>query len=237
MDRIITLEDCGLISLTEISLVYRCCLKYDIKTINEFINLYDSGKIKFNTKISMEEISGFVEMIKYKFFDEDLKIDDILLMKFSLNNNLNKKDYCMYDIYSDKYSNPLRRLGLTYEEVTCIRFYVEKSKYVEDLINVFIKYRKDDRGIRLERKHRHKIFLEKIDLIIKYYYKNHSISDTRDINNQKLRLLLLKYKLYLSMERIMKKEMIKLRNCLNEEYISFDEKNIDKFLKKIKYDE
>ena len=232
MDKI-GVEECGLMHINENYVIYRFCLNNNIRTINELIELYEKNGIESKNEISRSEVTGFVELLRYKYLGEDINIDEILHQKFDLNPNVTFRNWYKYDLFNENYGHPLRRLGLTADEAGCLKYFVEKSHYISSLINVIFKYRENNLGVRINNSFSQKIFLEKLDIIVNYYRNKYMNQEyIYDIKVKRVETLLLKYELLNLMRDKLNNEIDSLKNNINLNFSNLNEKDINKLVKK-----
>lgn len=195
------IDDCKLI-LKNYSSIYYLCKKANIKSIGELLRKYDDGELSIYNR-SHEEISGVIDLIKYRYFDKKLSQEELLFDEITYMPNSWKGKY--HDHFSEsilntsKFKNPLKRLGFTLDESETLLYYVTDNKQSMVIINAILKYRNDGLRKKLP-KSKQEIFDFKLDVIIDYYYNNCFSEKSIEI------------KKYIELENL----LIKLSEILNE---------------------
>lgn len=237
MDKI-GIEDCGLMHINHNYIVYRFCINNNIRTINELIELYEKNGVEARNEITRSEVLGFIELLRYKYLGKNLNVDEILNEKFDLNPNITFRNWYKYDLFNNNYEYPLRRLGLTSDEVGCLRYFVEKSHYISSLIEVIFRYRENNLGVYINNSFSQKIFLNKLDLIIDYYrnkYMNQEFID--NIKVKKVEILLLKYKQLIAMRDKINTEINSIKNNIDLNFSVLNDEDVNKLVKRYELSE
>ena len=113
------------------------CYLNKISTLGQLLRKYDYKKLDFENNDEKEIISGFVDLIKYKYYGKKLSSEYILFDKFTY-------DYVTKGVkVSDrKFDYPLKRLGFTENEIRIInQFVLSDNNKSMIVINVIFSYR------------------------------------------------------------------------------------------------
>lgn len=236
----VLIEDYDLI-IKKYSVIYRYCLNNNIYTLGDLLLKYDNNILNIKNKKSKDEISGFIDLVKYRHFKIELPSDSILydLIKVSKDtwNGKYKKGWSEVKFVSD-YNFPLKRLGFSTYENNKLQYYVEKKGKSMIIIDALIMYKNDNEKKPLNRyKDSNEVFETKLDIIIDYY--NNICNIKKSFEEQKyfeLDKLLYYYKKVLEMKKDLDKQLLDIKNKINEEKYHVSNDKIKKLIKTYEVD-
>lgn len=194
---------------------YYCYLN-QINTLGQLLRKYDYKKLDFESKEEKDKISGFVDIIKYKYYGKKLSVDYdfILFDKFT-------DDYVTngVKVWDSKYEFPLKRLGFTENEIRIINQFVmsdnNKSRIV---INVILQMRE---MLILNKEYKGKEYdclLKKFNIIYTFYQSrefNYDFGFSRE-NLVKVEKLLNRYKSLIENKKKIEDELNYLSKEISE---------------------
>lgn len=205
----ISIEECGLINLSNIDPVYKFCKNNNIKNIGQFIEVYRNkvSNQEMNKKYSFEYFDGIIDLLLLYFCNKPLKLNDLFFKQIMIRKNPFSNSYygCIDNIYiNNTKRNSLRKLGLTNNECRVLLFFVVflgKEMTVINAIKAYKSFKENNSNIRINRKEQ-EIFMRKLDILDEYYDNNINLFNHK--SNYKLNKI---EELFNKYEELMKKKL------------------------------
>jgi len=171
----IKIENCEFIR-KNYSVLSNFCLRNKIETLGEFISKYECGDAIVRNKRSIEEMDGFIELIKYIYFGERLPQEHLLFEEIIIINDTWQgrpwKGRHEVGFSNETLYSPLKRLGFNGDEADSILSFVSNKKEDMMIISALINY-KAEKYYRFSygSSHNKQSIDKKIDLFVEYYDK------------------------------------------------------------------
>lgn len=211
----IKIDDCDLIVKDLNKTIYRFCFKNGINTLGDLIRKFDNNELEFRIKKGEAEIKGFIDLIKYRYFNINLSSSNILFDEIDL---LDKYDWKQREevlIKSKEERYPLRRLGFTLNESDMLIIYVNRTKMPTTVIQAILNYLDDSKDYYIHSTKEQFIFLNKL-MLIKDYYKKCVANNTLSVCKLvELEERLKRYKELSDKRSQIEAELDKLENDIN----------------------
>lgn len=157
--------------------MYKFCIRNEIKTVKDLISYIEKYSIDCKTKSANDEVSGIIDLIKYKYCNVALPCIDIL------NNKFIKKDF-MYieqknriDWHYSKQLKVFRKLGFTKEEAKSIILFgedIENELSVGEVLQLYLD--------SLNNISYNNVIREKVFLLVTFYKLNNELYNR--VNNK-----------------------------------------------------
>lgn len=171
----IKISDCPFIK-TNYSMIANFCMRNKIETLGELIDKYENNEVIVKNKKSIEEMDGFIDLVKYIYLGErlpkeNLLFDEIVIIKDSWNGNYWKGRHEV-DFNNSEFINPLKRLGFNVDEADSILSYVNKKNYDMTIISALINYKEEGyKWFSGSTNINYENIIRKIDILVDYYNK------------------------------------------------------------------
>jgi len=166
------IDDCPLLK-KNYSVIANFCLRNKIESLGELIDKYENGDAGVNNKKSVEEIEGFIDLIKYVYLgkrlsNEYLLFEEIIIIHDSWNGHYWKGRHEV--AFNSKYINPLKRLGFNSFESDSILSFVSDKNHDMTIISALINYKEANyKWIPGPTNINRATISKKIDILIEYY--------------------------------------------------------------------
>lgn len=170
----IKISDCPFIK-SNYSMIANFCMRNKIETLGELIDKYKNNEVVVKNKKSVEEMDGFIDLVKYVYLKErlpkeSLLFDEIIIIKDSWNGNYWKGRHEVS--FNSEYINPLKRLGFNVDEADSILSYVNKRNRDMTIISALINYKEDGyKWFSGPTNINYENIIRKIDILVEYYNK------------------------------------------------------------------
>lgn len=206
------------------SMIANFCMRNKIETLGELVDKYANNEVIVKNKKSIEEMDGFIDLVKYIYLGERLPkeyllFDEIIMVKDSWNGKF-WKGRSEVGFNNSEFINPLKRLGFNYDESDSILSFVNKKNNDMTIINALINYK--DEGYKWfcgSTNINYENIIRKIDVFVDYYnkflkndnyleqYKTLELEELlKEYNKKRIEYLNIVAELKLIRERIEKKE-------------------------------
>jgi len=158
------------------SMIAQFCLRNKIETLGELVEKYQNKEVVVKNKKSIEEMAGFIDLVKYIYLKErlpkeSLLFDEIIIIKDSWNGNYWKGRHEV-SFNNSKFINPLKRLGFNVDEADSIMSFVNKKKQDMTIISALINYKEEGYNWFYNSTNiNHENIIRKIDVLVDYYNK------------------------------------------------------------------
>lgn len=206
----IKISDCPFIK-SNYSMIANFCMRNKIETLGELVEKYQNKEVVVKNKKSLEEMDGFVDLIKYIYLKErlpkeSLLFDEIIIIKDSWNGNYWKGRHEV-SFNNSEFINPLKRLGFNVDESDSILSFVNKKNNDMTIISALINYKEEGyKWFSGPTNINYENIIRKIDVLVDYYNK------------------FLKNDNYLEQYKSLElEELLKLYNKKREEYLNIVE--------------
>lgn len=206
----IKISDCPFIK-SNYSMIANFCMRNKIETLGELVEKYQNKEVVVKNKKSIEEMDGFIDLVKYIYLGERLRKENLLFDEIIIIKDKFRGEYWKYrheaSFNNSEFINPLKRLGFNIDESDSIMSFVNKTNQDMTIISALINYKESgynwfsgSRNIHYEN------IIKKIDVLVDYYNK------------------FLKNDNYLEQYKSLElEELLKLYNKKREEYLNIVE--------------
>lgn len=169
------IENCDLIK-KNYSVISNFCLRNKIETLGNLVRKYEKGEVNLKNKKSVEEMDGFIDLIKYLYFQirlpkENLLFDEIIIIHDTWHGRPWKGRHEV-GFNTKKIYNPLKRLGFNSDETDSILSFVSHKKKDMMIISALMNYKEEAYYRFAYSSTSNRVSIDKkIDLFIEYYNK------------------------------------------------------------------